>query len=89
MSLASDVFGLLGSLLLVFPALRAADLLRRSYRVERAAEQSSGDNARFGKALAGILEGYTRGWNPRDYGAILAGIGCLVLSYLLSLLSHL
>ena len=88
MELLADLVGFTGSLLLLFPALRVTELLRQQHRVTQTAKAGSGDNALLGHALVTILEGYIKKWNPRDYVALMLGMICLSVSFLLSLLSH-
>lgn len=82
-----DGLGLIGSVLLVVPALKAGRYLGTLASVRRAADSGEQTPHDPGEALVKLMENNRDRWRPGDQRMLKGGIWLLVASYGLSLLA--
>ncbi len=82
-SLIADILGLVGSIVLAYPAIRFSNFLKHIKNVKEiaAAGDASEDEKRIGNKLAQIAAMHTSNWNRTDHYLLILGLALLIAAF--------
>jgi len=87
-SLLADILGLIGSIVLAFPAIRCSSYLKQIESIKRlvSSNNASVSEKEVGKNLVRIMGSHSSRWNKWDHRLLLLGLILLIAAFAIKVL---